>query len=65
MIVIKRIKSASTIKDQAGAAQAITLISMKLGQFEGVDPKLLLSKFKEIWSKPGELTTPLSFFSQK
>ena len=26
---------------------------MKLGQFEGVHAKLLLSMFKEIWSKPG------------
>ena len=41
-------------KDQAGAAQA--------GQFEGVHPRLLHSKFKEIWSKPGGVDTPLVFF---
>ena len=50
------------LKDQAGAAQAIEPISMKLGQFEGVHPKLLHSKFKEIWSKPGGVDTPLVFF---
>ena len=35
---------------------------MKLGQFEGVHPKLLHSKFKEIWSKPGGVDTPRFFF---
>ena len=38
---------------------------MKLGQFEGVDLKLLLSKFKEIWSKPGGADHPPSFFFNK
>ena len=52
-------------KDQAGAAQAILPISMKLGQFEGVHPKLLHSKFKEIWSKPGGVDTPPCFFFKK
>ena len=51
--------------DQAGAAQAIQPISMKLGQFEGVHPKLLHSKFKEIWSKPGGVDTPPLFFKKK
>ena len=51
-------------KDQAGAAQAISPISMKLGQFEAVDPKLLLSNFKEIWSKPGGVDHPLCFFTK-
>ena len=52
-------------KDQAGAAQAIKPISMKLGQFEGVRPKLLHSKFKEIWSKPGGVDHPPCFFQKK
>ena len=52
-------------KDQAGAAQAIKPISMKLGQFEGVHPKLLHSKFKEIWSKPGGVDHPPCFFQKK
>jgi len=34
---------------------------MKLGQFEGVHPKLLYSKFKENWSKPEEVDLPLAF----
>ena len=51
-------------KDQAGAAQAIEPISMKLGQFEGVRPKLLPSKFKEIWSKPGGVDHPPCFFKK-
>jgi len=34
---------------------------MKLGQFEGLHPKILPSKFKEIWSKPGEVDHPLVF----
>ena len=41
--------------------QVIRPISMKLGQFEGVHPKLLHSKFKEIWSKPGGVDHPLVF----
>ena len=49
-------------KDQVGAAQAIKPISMKLGQFEGVCPKLLHAKFKEIWSKPGGVDHPPCFF---
>ena len=52
-------------KDQAGAAQAISPISMKLGQFEGVHLKLLQSKFKEIWSKPRGVDHPLGFFFTK
>ena len=52
-------------KDQAGAAQAIKPISMKLGQFEGVRPKLLHAKFKEIWSKPGGVDHPPGFFKKK
>ena len=51
--------------DQAGAAQVILPISMKLGQFEGVRPKLLHSKFKEIWSKPGGVDHPPCFFLKK
>ena len=35
---------------------------MKLGQFEGVHPKLLPSKFQEIWSKPGGVDHPPCFF---
>ena len=50
-------------QDQAGAAQAISPISMKLGQFEGVHPKILRSKFKEIWSKPGGVDHPPLVFS--
>ena len=41
--------SASTI-GQAEAAQTVSPISMKLGRFEWVHPKLLQSKFKEMWS---------------
>ena len=53
-------------QDQAGVAQAISLISMKLCQFEGIHLKLLQSKFKEIWSKPGGVDHhPLFFFLQK
>ena len=49
-------------EDQAGVAQDISPILVKLGRFEGVHPKLLHSKFKEIWSKPGGVDTPLVFF---
>ena len=51
-------------EDQPGVAQAISPILVKLGQFEGVHPKLLHSKFKEIWSKPGGDDHP-PFFLQK
>ena len=37
-------------------------ISMKLGQFKGVHPSLLQSKFKEIWSKQGKVDHPPGFF---
>ena len=49
-------------EDQAGVAQAISPILVKLGRFEGVHPKLLHSKFKEIWSKPGGDDTPPFFY---
>ena len=54
------VKSASTIGPGRGV-QVIWPISMKLGQFEGVHPKLLHSNFKEIWSKPGGVDHPLVF----
>jgi len=38
---------------------------MKLVQFEGVYPKLLQPKFKEIWSKVGEVDLPPCFFPTK
>ena len=44
------------------AAQAISPISMKLGQFEEVYPNLLQSKFKEIWSKVEGVDHPLIVF---
>ena len=49
-------------EDQAGVAQAISPILVKLGRFEGVHPKLVHSKFKEIWSKPGGDDHPPCFF---
>ena len=49
-------------EDQAGVAQDISPILVKLGRFEGVHPKLLHSKFKEIWSKPGGDNHPHCFF---
>ena len=52
-------------QDQVGAAQAVSPISMKLGQFLGFHPKLLQYKFKEIWSKPGGVDHPNVFFLTK
>ena len=62
--LIKKVLRVHPRKDQAGAAQPISPISMKLGQFEGIHPKLLLSKFKEIWSKPRGVDHPLCFLAK-
>ena len=58
-------KSASTRGPGRGGTSHPSPILVKLGRFEGVHPKLVHSKFKEIWSKPGGDDHPPFFFLHK
>ena len=49
---------------QAGVAQAISPISMKLGQFKGLNQKLKNPKWFTFWIQPGGVRPP-PWFSQE
>jgi len=49
----------------AGVAQAISPISMKLGQFKGITQKLKIPKWFTFWIQPGGVRPPPLIFPRK